>query len=333
MARGGEAARQRYGRSVRTSHAKAHGLLKGELRVLDGLLEGFRQGLFAIPRTYPVVVRLAHVPGEFVDDRRISTPRGFAIKIFDVKGEKLPGHETHLTQDFLLNTGRTFIAPSARAFLTAITATETANVLPEGVKAAVSALSRAGNRALNAFGIDSANLDFFGHPFHHPLGESYFSQAAFRYGDYIAKLRVAPASQSVRFLAGKTLVPEDEDGLRTAVTRFFRRHGAEYEVAVQLCVDLDRMPVENPTAEWPEDESPYVPVARIALPPQEAFSAARQQFDDNLSFCPAHSLAAHRPLGSVNRARLRAYRALGTGRRAENGRPVTEPRSIAEMPD
>jgi hypothetical protein len=137
----------------------------------------------------------------------------------------------------------------------------------------------------------------------------------------------------VRFLAGKTLDPEDEDGLRTAVTRFFRRHGAEYEVAVQLCVDLDRMPVENPTAEWPEDESPYVPVARIALPPQEAFSAARQQFDDNLSFCPAHSLAAHRPLGSVNRARLRAYRALGTGRRAENGRPVNEPRSIAEMPD
>ena len=32
-----ELARQKYGRSVRISHAKAHALLKGELIVQDGL--------------------------------------------------------------------------------------------------------------------------------------------------------------------------------------------------------------------------------------------------------------------------------------------------------
>ena len=86
VAEGGRITRERYGRSVRTSHAKAHGLLKGELRVLDGLPEPLRQGLFAAPQTYSVVVRLSHVPGELLDDRRVSTPRGMALKVLGVEG-------------------------------------------------------------------------------------------------------------------------------------------------------------------------------------------------------------------------------------------------------
>ena len=38
---------------------------------------------------------------------------------------------------------------------------------------------------------------------------------------------------------------------------------------------------------------------------REAYSADRQRyFDDVMSFRPAHALAAHRPLGSVMRARF-----------------------------
>jgi len=35
---------------------------------------------------------LAHVPGEFLDDRRVSTPRGMSLKIIGVEGEMLPDH-------------------------------------------------------------------------------------------------------------------------------------------------------------------------------------------------------------------------------------------------
>jgi hypothetical protein len=90
MAKGGEVTRQRYGRSVRTSHAKAHGLLKGELQVLDGLPGELRQGLFATPRTYPVVVRLAHVPGELLDDRRVSTPEAWPSRCSTWTGRNCP---------------------------------------------------------------------------------------------------------------------------------------------------------------------------------------------------------------------------------------------------
>ncbi len=333
MAKGGKVTRERYGRSVRTSHAKGHGLLTGELIVADGLPPELRQGLFARPRTYPVVVRLAHVPGELLDDRKVSTPRGMAIKVIGVEGPMLPAHQGQVTQDFVLDTGKVFNAPDAGFFLGAISATEAATPMPEGVKAAVSAMSRAANAALNAVGLNSANLDFYGHPFNHPLTEGYFSQVAFRYGDYVAKLGIFPDLAGLRDLAAQPFEPEDENGLRTAVTGYFRTKPAEFSVRIQLCTDLDKMPVENASTEWPEDESPYATVGRLVLPPQEAFSPARQAaVEEAMLFCPAHSLAAHRPLGSIARARMKAYEVLGNARRRENGTPPVEPRSVDEIP-
>src|SRR3712207_8634709 len=64
MRKGGQITRERYGQAVRTSHAKAHGLVQGSLRVFDDLAPELRLGLFAQARTYPVIVRLPHVPGE-----------------------------------------------------------------------------------------------------------------------------------------------------------------------------------------------------------------------------------------------------------------------------
>jgi hypothetical protein len=254
-----------------------------------------------------------------------------ALKIIGVEGEMLPGHQGEVTQDWVLDTGKVFIAPSAKVFLAQITATEMAMPLPEGVKQAVSASSHAANAALNAVGMDSANLDFYGHPFNHPLAEAYYSQCPFRYGDYIAKLRVRPDMPRLHELLRSGFTPADEDGLRTAVAEYFHDNPAEYEVGIQLCTDLERMPVENANAKWPEEESPYRSVARLILPPQEAFDARRQALDEKLLFCPSHSLAAHRPLGSIMRARLKAYEVRGNTRRQENGRPAKEPRSIEEL--
>ncbi len=334
MRAGGLITQKRYGHAVRTSHAKAHGLVTGELRVLDDLAPELRQGLFATPRTYPVVVRLSHVPGELLDDRRVSTPRGMALKILGVEGEMLPEHQGEATQDWVLDTGKTFIAPGAKVFLAQITATEAAATLPEGVKAVVSTVSRATNKALAAVGLGSANLDFYGHPFLHPLAEPYYSQCPLRYGEYVAKLGVLPDNDALRALEGQALDLQGENGLRDVVSDFFRANAAEFTVAVQLCTNLDRMPVEDATVEWPESDSPYRPVARLVIPPQDAFSPARRQaVDDDLAFCPAHSLAAHRPLGSINRARMKAYKVMGQARRRENHRPVREPRGMAEIPD
>ena len=320
------------GHVVRAGHAKSHGLLKGELRVLDGLPEPLRQGLFAQPRTYPVLARMANVPSEVITDR-VSTQRGLSFKVLGVDGPMLPGHEGRGTQDFVLDSGKRFANADAAGFLQTIAAIKAATNVPQAAKVAFSAANRGANAALNAVGLDSAVLDFFGHPPRHPLAEEYYTQAAIRYGDYVARLGIVPV------LPGMDALPDidpaaDPDALRTATVAYFRQNPAEFEVRVQLCTDLGRMPVEDSSADWDEADSPYRPVARLHFPVQDACSPARQAFvDERLAFCPGHSLAAHRGLGSVMRARLVAYPVLADWRRRTNGVEPVEPRSLDEVPD
>lgn len=335
MRRIAETTLDRYQHAVRPSHAKSIGLLKGEIEVLDGLPEPLRQGLFAQPRAYPIVVRLAPVPGDLLADS-VTTQRGMAIKVIGVEGAAmLPGHEGEVTQDFLLDNFPSFPVPDAAAFLKTIQALEQTTDRLEPLKQAVSAASRGANAVLKSVGLESANLDFFGHPARHPLADSYYSQAPLRYGDYIAKLSAVPVGASLEALKDVTVEVHGRfSALREAVVEFMKENRAEYELRVQLCTDLATMPVEDASAEWSEEASPYRPVARIILPPQAAYSPARRvHIDEVLAFSPAHALAAHRPLGSLMRARLKAYEPSARFRHAMNLRERHEPRSLDEIPD
>ena len=327
-----ETVEQREHHAVRASHAKSSALVTGTLQIPDGLPPELAQGLFATPGNHPVAVRFAQGPGESLGDR-VSTHRGMAIKVYDVRGEKLGGHDAE-TQDFVLASGTTFPSGTAKGFLRDGTIIGKSTGMPEGVKSAVSAGARSFNRLLHALGTESPKADFFGHPFSHPLVEPYFSQAPIRFGDYVAKLGAFPASEAQLALETWRLDPhEDEDGFRHAATAFFRDHEVIYELRAQLWSNADTQPIEDASVEWPENESPYRTVAILRLPRQDAYSPARRRyFDEEMTFRPAHSLLAHQPLGSVMRARLQVYRALAAFRQHENGVAEAAQRQVDEVP-
>ena len=323
---------KREGHAVRASHAKSTACVLGELTVSSGLPSELAQGLFATPGTHPVAIRFAQGPGETLGDR-VSTHRGMAIKVFDVAGEKLPGHAVD-TQDFVLATGTTFPSGTAAGFLSDAKKIGTATPLPEGVKSAVSSLARNMNKVLHALGTESAKADFFGHPFGHPLAEPYFSQCPIRFGDFVAKLGAFPVSPDQDALRDWLLDPhQDEDGFRHAATAYFAEHEAVFELRAQLWTDATTQPIEDSAVDWPTDQSPYVTVATIRVPRQASYGAERVRFFDEVTtFRPAHSLATHRPLGSVMRARLQVYQALSDLRHSENGTAARNVGSIAEIP-
>lgn len=333
MTRESQTVAERDGQTVRASHAKSTGLAKGTLAVLPNLAEPLRQGLFATPRSYPVLLRFAQGPGEKLSDS-VSTHRGVAIKVLGVEGPKLPGHDG-ATQDFVFATGPAFPQSNASTFLTAIKGIQKGTGLPEAVKQAVSSTARMANAALNAVGRDSATFGFFGHTKRNPLADAYFSQAALRYGDYVAKMGLFPVSPELVAIVDQTLdTGADPEAFRHAVVGHLRAHGAEFELRVQLCTDLDAMPVEDASVPWPEDQSPYIAVARVTVPAQHAYSPARQAyFDEVLSFQPSHALVAHRPLGSLMRARLNTYQALSAYRHAQNRQRQVEPTRPDQVPD
>lgn len=256
-----------------------------------------------------------------------------AIKVLNVDGPKLPGHSAN-TQDLVLDTGKEFIAGGPKEFLQAFKPNaEIAPKLSDNVKGAASEVARVTNAVLNAIGVNSEKLDFFGHPKQHPMTDAYFSQTPFRYGDYVAKIGVIPDSPGLKALMDQPYDPETYDALRDATNAFFRTQPAEFIVAVQLNTGLDEMPIEDAQAKWPEESSQYQTVARVVLPVQTAWDPVRDNFFEDLSFAPGHALAAHRPLGGINRARLVAYKTLSSLRLRENSKAQNEPSSLEQVPN
>jgi hypothetical protein len=315
------------GHATRSVHAKSHGVLRGKVTVLPDLPPHLAQGVFAKPAEYDVAMRLSTVPGDIVDDI-VSTPRGLAIKLIGVEGPRLPGSENDTTQDFVLVNGPAFGAPTAEAFLANLkTVAKTTDRL-EGLKKVVSAVARATETILEAFGHKSPLvLTLGGQPLTHILGETFYSQAPILYGEYIAKIAVAPVSHNLTVLTGQHL---DMSGiptaLRQAVEEFFDTHDAEWEIRVQLCTDPKTMPIEDASVIWPEDQSPYKAVARILVPMQNTWSTEGiAAIDEGMAFSPWHGIAAHRPLGSVMRARNSTYQSSANFRATHNNCPIHEP--------
>jgi len=317
----------------RSVHAKSHALLTGELIVPDDLPRELAQGIFAKAGRYPLVMRLSTVPGDILDDS-VSTPRGMAVKIVGVEGERLPGSDGDVTQDFVMVNGPAFSAPNAKRFAGTLKLVAATTDRAEGAKKALSAVLRGTERVIEAFGGKSPTLlALGGQPETNPLGDTYFSQAPLRFGDYVVKVSVAPHSPNLTALTDATLnVNGKPNGLREAMVEHFAAQGGEWDVRVQFCTDPETMPIEDASVVWPEEKSPYLDVARIVIPPQAAWNAARRAaIDDGLAFSPWHGVVAHRPLGSVMRARRVAYKVMAKFRAHHNGVTLREPTTIEEL--
>ncbi|CAN5298932.1 catalase family protein [soil metagenome] len=321
--------------AFRGVHAKSHGLLFAEVTIENVLPADYAQGLFAQPGRYAAVIRLSTPPGDLLDDK-VSTPRGFAIKVIGVPGARLPGSEADVTQDFVMINGPTFSAPTPGKFLKNLKMLAATTDVAPGLKKALSATLRGVESLVEKTGHKSSTLiSMGGHPETNILGETFYSAAALRFGDYMAKLSIVPVSSELKALTDQHVdLDEKPNGIRDAVIEHFKSHGGTWELRAQLCTDLEAMPIEDATVQWDEAQSPYVTVARIVAQPQTGWSDARAHVvDDSMSFSPWHGLAAHQPIGSIMRVRKAVYEASMKFRAAHNNLTIVEPRSLTGLPD
>jgi hypothetical protein len=323
------------GDAKRGVHAKAHGLLVGEFEVLPDLPPVLAQGLFAVPRTYPAALRLSTIPGDVLDDA-VSVPRGAALKIVGVNGTRVPGSETEVTQDFLFVTGKVFTAATPDAFLRKLKLLAATTDKVPRLKKVLSTVARGAEKIVERVGRPSSTLlTLGGYPEVNILGDEFYTQGPVLYGDYIAKLALKPLSDNLRALTRQPLnLSGNPDGIRQAVVEFFQTNSAVWDMQVQLCTNLETMPIEDASVTWPETESPYRSVARLHMPAQNAWRADRVELlDERMSFSAWHALAAHRPLGGIMRARQAAYAAAARFRVDYNHRTLAEPRGAADLAD
>jgi tetratricopeptide (TPR) repeat protein len=327
---------RKYKHAIRDAHAKSHGILRGELTVYRDLPDYLRQGLFATPATYPVIARLSSTSGAIRSDQ-IRGVRGLGIKVLGVHGPRALPDDHATTQDFLLVTHREFPFADVHAYyVRGMPMARLLARLPDTALGFASELLGGAVRLLPLVGLSGPSaLALFIQPNTHILGDTFYSSAPLRYGDYVAKICVAPLSDSVTALLGER-VPRGAgpDAFRDMVVEFFHSSSAEYELRAQLCTDLAVMPIEDASVTWPESASPHCGVAKITFPVQDASSPERQVFgDDVLSFNPWRGLADHRPLGSINRLKKQVYEASSQFRHKMNNVARIEPTDIAELPE
>ncbi|WP_288434171.1 catalase family protein [uncultured Deinococcus sp.] len=331
-----EAMNTRYRHAVRSVHSKGHGLLVGELEVYEGLPERLAQGLFARPGRYPVVMRFSTPPGDILPDT-VSTPRGLALKIVGPEGaEMVDGHAGEVTQDFVFLNSPEFGQKDAAGFMKGQKPIQLTVNAPEEIKVAASLGARVADSLTGGKGKLSPMLrQLGGHPYTHPLGETFYTQLPHRWGDYVGKLSLAPVSAHLRRLKGQPIkVLGEIDALRDNIAAVIAQEGGEWELKVQLSVDEKKMPIEDASVLWDESLSPFLPVARIRIAAQDSARPNKLVYgDDRASFNPWHAQAAHRPLGNVMRARRAAYRMSADFRREHNDEPIPEPRSQSDLPE
>jgi hypothetical protein len=315
-----------YGHAVRSVHAKAHGILAGEMVIDENLPPELAQGLFAKSGRHQIYMRLSTNAGDILPDD-IGLPRGLALKVLDVAGGRLPDADGH-TQDFVMVNGPVFQAPTADKFLGNLKLLAKTTDRLEGTKQTLSAVLRGVNAALGAVGIESAAVNSLGGaPNVDPLGETYFSTTPFRYGDYIAKFSIVPVSPSLTGHTGQIIDASDRpNAIRETVRQEMQAIEGTWEFRVQLCRDLDKQPVEDPTVKWDDQEAPFQRVATIHVNPQDSWGPEIvKAVDEEMRFSVWTGLAAHQPLGNINRARRAPYQHSAAFRARFNGCPFHEP--------
>ena len=269
----------------RFNQGRATAFLEAEFTVLDGLPAERRVGLFATPRSYTAAIRFANAAS--ASDREADI-RGMSIRVNGVSGTNLtPGS---LSQDFILNSHPVMMVPGTREFLELLRANEAG-----GFRRIAYFLTHLGATRIAAAARSnpSCHLDL-----------TYWSTTPFLFGsDRAVKYIVAPASSTRSPMPRTRTDTYLLDAMRTRLSE----GEAVFDFLVQFQTDGRRMPIEDASVEWKAEESAYVPVARVRIPPQRVDDPARDAAGEQMAFNPWHCLAEHRPLGSMNRARREIY--------------------------
>jgi len=293
----------------RAGNTKTYGMVQAQFRVLDGIPEQLRRGVFAVAAEFPAWIRFGGPGPYWPPDAADAGIVSIGIKLMNVAGPKLLPDETG-TQDFLGISCPTFTTP---------------NII-ENLKLQKAIYARTPVfYFLNPFDshfLDGAMQGLYSRMNTSPLEVRYWSCVPYLLGDGNAvKYSVRPCSDS------KTKIPRHipDNWLQQALSETLERRDWEFEFLVQKQTDPRRMPIEDASIEWPEKLSPFIPVARIQVPRQTVVSPERTLLARELSFNPWHSISAHRPLGNQNRARRVIYSELSRFRQKMNRESHVEP--------
>ena len=292
----------RLGATRRDAHPKTTGLLRASFVVEDDLPAEFRVGVFAQPRSFDCWLRASSASGKVQSDA-IKDARGLAIKLMAPHGTGTRGDASY-GQDFVLMNSPVMPLGTVKLFRDAVFYTIERSPAMFAAKMLLTGYPQVLTGLLALRGNPTSPLDI-----------RYWSTTPYLFGpERAVKYSLLPTS------AHRSRMPKrpDECYLSEAMQAHLSQHPASFDFCVQL--QGERMPIEDAGKAWDEDVSPFVKLATVKIPTQEFRTREREELAEVLSFSPGHALPEHAPLGGLNRARVRIYKALSAFRHERDGR-------------
>jgi catalase len=307
---------------MRGEHAKPHGCVKAEFKVLENLPEHLQVGIFREPKTYSAFIRFSNGNSRNQPDS-VGDGRGMAIKLLDVPGEKVLDDEKDAkTQDFVLINHPVFFIRNLPDYIDFF---ETRKRYPRQFPirffmrdwrfwqwhlSELKIFTAIGNKKIESL-----------------LTLQYWSTTPCKFGGQFGDRAVKFSAKPAGINKLDKYYPESANYLQQIMTEYLQNNDAHFDFYVQIQTDARKMPIEDPTVEW---HAPLQKVATIKISPQTFSSPSQISFTENLSYTPWHCLPEHIPLGGINRARKTIYQEISQTRHQDNGTPRGEP-TLAEF--
>jgi len=292
--------------AARGVHAKGHACVKAYVDVLPDINQQLQHGVFAEPgHEYKAWIRFSNSGSNMAkSDDNAKDARGMAIKLLNV-GENLNGGTT---QEFIAHNSPAFFVTSVDDYNQFVATKGDPKYFIQGY---------------NPFKWRLRELwqlvTAYAEPPLSPLWTTYFSNTAYKLGPHNVKFKMQACGPQVSNVKRQK---DDPDFLKHNLAEELSQGDACMQLAVQLQNVSKQMPIEDATVLWKEGESPFIPVADIKIIEQTFDTTAQQQFCENLSYSPWNALAAHKPIGALNRARKFVYEASANLRHQINGTEV-----------
>lgn len=300
----------------RDAHAKATGCLRATFSVNGNIPSHFQHSVFVQPgREYKAWVRFSNGDMLVQSDNQPDA-RGMAIKLMNVDGNKIaPELAGAVTQDFIMTNTPAFFNRNIFDYVSDMKDLAEQKRLAWFVSLWPPRLHP--RRLYLAAQTVSSRIET-------PLQPRYYSMLAYRLGTTALKFSARPCS-GMEFHAQAD--SNDQDYLTEAMAQHLNTESACFDFMAQERLPGYEMPIDDATAIWSEQESPFVPIARIHIPPQSFTSEAQQTFCEDLSMNPWHGVGDWEPLGSLSKARRLVYLAVSKFRHQHNGVSAFEPTS------
>ncbi len=292
---------QKYG-TGRALHRKQLVAARGSLEVLGSIPAFARHGLFAAPGTYETHVRLSNGGMDRAPDK-MPDIRGFALRVLGVHGDSALGNGPAKSQDFTLINQEQFAFPKSAEFVDFVVAASNGN----------GALLKFLFQRYGLLGGPARLLKMLktvGRPFGGFATEPLFSAVPMACGPYAVRVRLVPSPDN------GSATPGAKADWGADFSARLKRQSLSWDLQLQPFVSEALTPIEDASVNWP---SPYSTVARLTVPQQDTASAAGTALAAEAEaavFDPWQALAAHRPLGDVQRARKVVYFVSQKGRGA-----------------